>query len=339
MPAKESVNLEKALAEQKVQEPVEKTGKPVENDSQVGGKPMSAFTDFGSSLKHYQQRVNHALDVFLPTTQAGTHNLIEAMRYSVIGGGGKRIRPAMVYAAGEATGVEQHILDTPACAVEMIHAYSLIHDDLPAMDNDDLRRGKATCHVAFDEATAILAGDALQTHAFEILAASDLQIEERRRLQMISLLAAASGSEGMAGGQAIDIAAVGRKLTLEELEAMHRLKTGALIKASILLGAMCSPTVTEDELALLGHYADCIGLSFQIQDDILDVVGDTKTLGKPSGSDEQMQKPTYPSLLGLDASRKMALEQHEQALMHLEALDQRADTLRQLSAYIVERDF
>jgi geranylgeranyl pyrophosphate synthase len=297
------------------------------------------MSDFNSRLKLYQQRIDKALDACLPNGQAQKNKLTEAMRYSVIGGGGKRIRPAMVYAAGEAMDVDQNILDTPACAVEIIHTYSLIHDDLPAMDDDNLRRGQPTCHKAFDEATAILAGDALQAHAFEILAASDLHVNDRRRLEMITLLATASGSDGMAGGQAIDLAAVGNRLTLEQLEAMHRLKTGALIKASILLGAMCSPTVTEDELAMLGRYADCIGLSFQIQDDILDVIGDTETLGKPKGSDEKMQKPTYPSILGLDASRKLALEQHQQALSHLETLGQRADTLRQLSAYIVEREF
>jgi len=300
---------------------------------------MSGLTDFNSSLKHYQQRVNRALNDILPDSPTLKHNLNQAMRYSVIGGGGKRIRPAMVYAAGEATGADQNILDIPACAIEMIHAYSLIHDDLPAMDDDDLRRGQATCHVAFDEATAILAGDVLQTHAFEILAASDLLIDDKRRLEMIVLLTSAIGSEGMAGGQAIDIAAVGHSLTLEELEAMHRMKTGALIKVSILMGAMCSPEVAEDELTQLRHYADCIGLSFQIQDDILDVVGDTETLGKPSGSDEKMQKPTYPSILGLDASRKLALEQHDRALACIQNMDARADKLRQLSAYIIEREF
>ncbi len=300
---------------------------------------MPVSTDFNTRLKHYQQRVDHALDACLPAAPAHKHNLVEAMRYSVIGGGGKRVRPAMVYVAGEAMGADPDMLDIPACAVEMIHAYSLIHDDLPAMDDDDLRRGQPTCHKAFDEATAILAGDALQAHAFEILAADTLQIEARRRLEMITLLATASGSDGMAGGQAIDLAAVGHTLSLQELEAMHRLKTGALIRASILLGAMCSPAASDEELALLGRYADCIGLSFQIQDDILDVIGDTETLGKPKGSDEKMQKPTYPSILGLDASRQLALEQHEQALSHLAALGDRADTLRQLSANIVERDF
>ena len=300
---------------------------------------MPVSTDFNTRLKHYQQRVDLALDACLPASTAHKHNLIEAMRYSVIGGGGKRVRPAMVYVAGEAMGADPDMLDIPACAVEMIHAYSLIHDDLPAMDDDDLRRGQPTCHKAFDEATAILAGDALQAQAFGILAADTLQIEDRRRLEMITLLAAASGFDGMAGGQAIDLAAVGDTLSLQELEAMHRLKTGALIRASILLGAMCSPAATDEELAVLGRYADCIGLSFQIQDDILDVIGDTETLGKPKGSDEKMQKPTYPSILGLDASRQLALEQHEQALSQLEALGDRADTLRQLSAYIVERDF
>ena len=300
---------------------------------------MSVVTDFNQRLELYQQRVNRALDACLPDKPTPKHNLIEAIRYSVIGGGGKRIRPAMVYASGEAMGVAMEHLDTPACAVEMIHAYSLIHDDLPAMDNDDLRRGQPTCHRRFDEATATLAGDALQAHAFEIMADKDWEVDEKKQLEMIALLATASGSDGMAGGQAIDLASVGKPLTLEELEAMHRLKTGALIRASILLGAMCSTSVTDEELELLGKYADCIGLSFQIQDDILDVVGDTETLGKPRGSDEAMQKPTYPSILGLDASRNLALEQHEQALAHLASLDARADTLRQLSAYIVERDY
>ncbi len=300
---------------------------------------MPDCNDFNSYLKLSQLRVDNALDSFLPDTHQHEHMLTEAMRYSLIGGGGKRIRPAMVYAAGAAMGVDEAILDTPACAVEMMHTYSLIHDDLPAMDDDDLRRGQPTCHKKFDEATAILAGDALQALAFEILAANNLQVENGRQLEMLTLLATASGADGMAGGQAIDLAAVGSRLSLDELEAMHRLKTGALIRASILLGAMCKTAVTQLELALLGRYADCIGLSFQIQDDILDVIGDTETLGKPCGSDEKMQKPTYPSILGLDASRKLALDLHHQALVHIETLDERADKLRQLSIYIVEREF
>jgi farnesyl diphosphate synthase len=296
------------------------------------------MSDFDSRLNLYQQRVDKALDACLPDKHPESHTLTQAMRYSVIGGGGKRIRPAMVYAAGEAMGVDTAILDTPACAVEIIHTYSLIHDDLPAMDDDDLRRGQPTCHKAFDEASAILAGDALQAHAFEILANNDFHVEDRRRLEMITLLTQASGSEGMAGGQAIDLASVGKQLSLEELEDMHRLKTGALIRASVLLGAMCNPEISDDELKLLGQYAECIGLSFQIQDDILDVVGDTETLGKPKGSDEKMQKPTYPSILGLDESRQLALEQHERALTYLEQLDANTETLSRLSAYIVERN-
>ena len=300
---------------------------------------MSETSDFHSQLKHFQTRVDKALGALLPEADQREHGLTKAMRYSLIDGGGKRIRPAMVYAAGAALGVDEAVLDTAACAVEMMHTYSLIHDDLPAMDDDDLRRGQLTCHKKFDEATAILAGDALQALAFEILATDDQRFEPKRRLEMIALLAAASGANGMAGGQAIDLSAVGRRLALEELEAMHRLKTGALIKASIMLGALCSTAATPRELSLLSRYADCIGLSFQIQDDILDVIGDTETLGKASGSDEKMQKPTYPSIIGLDASRQLALELHRQALEHLQPLDDRARTLRQLSAYIVEREF
>lgn len=294
---------------------------------------------FQSYLEKCQQRVNNALDKCLPVDDPPEHNLAEAIRYSVVGGG-KRIRPVMVYAAGEALGASLDVLDTPACAVEMIHAYSLIHDDLPAMDDDDLRRGSPTCHKAFDEATAILAGDALQALAYEILADDKhTGLPEHQRLRMLTLLTQASGAHGMAGGQAIDLASVGKTLTLEQLEAMHRLKTGALIRASILLGAMCKPNITHEELNILDKYAHCIGLSFQIHDDILDVIGDTETLGKPQGSDEDQQKPTYPAILGLDASKALAREQHTQALKHLEPMGEMADTLRQLSAYIVEREF
>jgi farnesyl diphosphate synthase len=303
--------------------------------------PAPADRDFHQRLGDYQRRVDRALNAHLPLQSETGHRLSEAMRYAVIGGGGKRIRPAMVYAAGEAMGAALDVLDTPAAAVEMIHAYSLIHDDLPAMDDDDLRRGQPTCHKAYDEATAILAGDALQAHAFEIMAHADIALDATRRLDMIRLLTAASGAKGMAGGQAMDLAAVGHRLTRTELEAMHRMKTGALIRASILLGAMCSPATTAADLSVLGEYADCVGLSFQIQDDILDVVGDTETLGKPSGSDQKMQKPTYPSIIGLDESRALALAQHEQAMAHLDKLprdnEHHIDTLRQLSAYIVQR--
>jgi len=294
---------------------------------------------FQSRLGVYQKRVNAALDKYLPKEDPPEHNLAEAIRYSVIGGG-KRIRPAMVYAAGEAMGVSTDLLDIPACAVEMIHAYSLIHDDLPAMDNDDLRRGHPTCHKAFNEATAILAGDALQALAYEILAKDDHEeLTPEHRIDMLSLLTEASGAHGMAGGQAVDLASVGKQLTLEQLEHMHRLKTGALIRASVLLGGMCKQDISKEELDLLSEYAFCIGLSFQIQDDILDVVSDTETLGKPQGSDEQQEKPTFPAIIGLEESRQRAMQQHELALKILEPLDEKADSLRELSAYIVNRHF
>ena len=300
---------------------------------------MSNQGNFQSYLEHCQQRVNAALDKCLPVEDPPEHNLAEAIRYSVASGG-KRIRPIMVYAAGEAMGLDEKVLDIPACAVEMIHAYSLIQDDLPAKDEDDLRRGQPTCHKAFDEATAILAGDALQALAYELLTNNtDTQLTDHHRIQMLKLLTHASGAHGMAGGQAVDLASVGKTLSLEQLEAMHRLKTGALIRASILLGAMCNPDISATELDILDKYSHCIGLSFQIQDDILDVISDTETLGKPQGSDEAQQKPTYPAILGLEASKQRALEQHELALEHLEPLGERASTLRQLSAYIVERDF
>lgn len=306
---------------------------------QIPMSHMSKPHAFQSHLAAYQKRVDSALDKYLPSEDPPEHNLAEAIRYSVIGGG-KRIRPAMVYAAGEAMGVSTNLLDIPACAVEMIHAYSLIHDDLPAMDNDDLRRGRPTCHKAFDEATAILAGDALQALAYEILAKDKhAELTPEHRIAMLSLLTEASGAHGMAGGQAVDLASVGKQLTLAQLEYMHRLKTGALIRASILLGGMCKQDITQDEIDILEDYAQCIGLSFQIQDDILDVVADTETLGKPQGSDQAQHKPTFPAILGLDASRRLALEQHEKALKILQPLDDKADTLRLLSAYIVERQF
>jgi len=226
---------------------------------------MPADPQFKALLTRYCQRVDHHLNLWLPQPAGPEARLQEAMRYSVIGGGGKRVRPVLVYAAGQALNIELDQLDACACAVEIIHAYSLIHDDLPAMDNDDLRRGRPTCHNAFDDATAILAGDALQAFAFEVLASdSALQTSAENKIAMIKLLAQASGSMGMAGGQAIDLAAVGQSLVLNELENMHLLKTGALIKASVLLGAMCSPNIQPEKLAALDTYAQCVGLAFQI---------------------------------------------------------------------------
>lgn len=294
---------------------------------------------FKKALQQFAERVDQQLGHWLPEPTGPVSRLQEAMRYSVIGGGGKRVRPVLVYAAGEALNIPLPQLDACACAVEIIHAYSLIHDDLPSMDDDDLRRGRATCHKAYDEATAILAGDALQALAFEILALDKAaEVDPSTRLNMIRLLAQASGSVGMAGGQAIDLAAVGKPLALNELENMHQLKTGALIGASVLLGAMCSPHTSQTQLEALDTYAHCVGLAFQIQDDVLDVTADTATLGKPQGSDIEQNKPTYPSLLGLEGAKERALELHQRALDALDIFGPSADLLRQLSAYIVERE-
>lgn len=303
---------------------------------------MSAIStktsDFKTVANEYRQRVDQALTLWLPEEGSTPTHLHTAMRYAVIGGGGKRVRPILVYAAGHTVGIAPAQLDGIASALEIIHAYSLIHDDLPAMDDDDLRRGRPTCHKAFDEATAILAGDALQALAFEIICCDQqMQADDATRLRLIKELTTASGSLGMAGGQAVDLASVGKKLDLAQLEEMHRLKTGALIRASVIMGALNSTECDADVLAKLDLYSQHVGLAFQVQDDILDVISDTETLGKPQGSDIELNKPTFPELMGLEQSQQYALSLHEQALECLKGFDQRADTLRQLSAYIVER--
>ncbi len=292
---------------------------------------------FKTWISHYQAQAEAALERYLPTPSQKPARLHEAMRYSVLGGG-KRMRPLLTYAAGEAVGADPRVLDAPACAVEMIHAYSLIHDDLPAMDNDDLRRGKPTCHKAYDEAMAILAGDALQALAFDLLAREpNLAVSAARRVQMIETLSQASGSLGMAGGQAIDLAAVGQRLSVEELEDMHRHKTGALISASCRLGALAQETADESSMTALTQFADCIGLAFQIRDDILDVEGDTASLGKPQGSDMARDKPTYPAIVGLAESKRMAADLYERALQYVSPLGEKATALRHLAAYIIQR--
>ncbi len=294
-------------------------------------------TDLDSFLADCQQRVETALQRFLPDARTLPAQLHKAMRYSLLDGG-KRIRPVLVYAAGHALDADKHRLDVAACAVECIHAYSLIHDDLPAMDNDDLRRGKPSCHKAFGEAEAILAGDALQTLAFYLLAHADMgDIAADRRLAMIERLALASGSRGMVGGQAIDLAAVGQTLDIAELEDMHIHKTGMLIRAAVLLGALCAEQVDDATRRALDHYGKAIGLAFQVQDDILDVTGSTEQLGKQAGADLAMDKPTYPALLGLAGARERAWELHQTALDALSGLDERANPLRWISQYIVER--
>ena len=288
-----------------------------------------------SLMRSFRKRVYNALDACLPAEEREPCRLHQAMRYAVLNGG-KRVRATLSYSAGGAVGATDEWLDRPACAVELIHAYSLIHDDLPAMDDDDLRRGMPSCHKAFDEATAMLAGDALQSLAFTVLAEQDDPRATGTR-EMIRVLGTASGSTGMAGGQAIDLAAVGQTLALEALENMHVHKTGALIRASVKLGALANPHIGEDELRRLDRYAHCIGLAFQIRDDILDVEGDTATLGKQQGADEARDKPTYPALLGLGPAKQKALELHDEAVSCLETLGPPADPLRWISGYIVTR--
>jgi geranylgeranyl pyrophosphate synthase len=284
-----------------------------------------------------QLRVEAALDRFLPPEQTHPAALHAAMRYSVLGGG-KRVRPLLVYAAGQALGANETALDAAASAVECVHAYSLIHDDLPAMDDDALRRGKPTCHKAFGEAAAILAGDALQTLAFQLLAHAAMgELSAERRVQMIELLARAAGSRGMVGGQALDLAATGSDLDIAQLEDMHIHKTGALIRASVLLGALCARDLPEAAYGALDHYGKYIGLAFQVQDDILDVTGSTEELGKRAGADRALNKPTYPALLGLNGARQRAGELHQAALDSIAGLDQHAEPLRWLSEYIVAR--
>ena len=296
------------------------------------------MSDFSKRIQVYQESVENALDRWLPESSIQPEILHEAMRYSVLGDG-KRIRPVLVYATGEAFGLDLASLNGPACAVEIIHAYSLIHDDLPSMDNDDLRRGRPTCHKAYDEATAILAGDALQALSFHILAHDpDIRVNDGQRLDMINKLAVASGSRGMAGGQAIDLASVGKSLNIAELENMHIHKTGALIRVSAELGALSAENVDPELFNRISEYSKCIGLAFQIKDDILDIESDTETLGKPQGSDMAMNKPTYPNLLGLDGAKQAASELYDKAIASLEVMDGSADMLREIANYIVNRN-
>jgi geranylgeranyl pyrophosphate synthase len=290
-----------------------------------------------SFMANCQARLEKNLCHWLPDANTLPSSLHEAMRYAILGGG-KRIRPALVYASGQSVGSRWEQLDSPACAIELIHAYSLVHDDLPAMDDDDLRRGKPSCHKAFGEAIAILAGDALQALAFYVLAHDKTSENGKTRLQMIETLALAAGSRGMVGGQTIDLAATGRQLGVAELEDMHIHKTGALIRSSVVLGALTVSGLPTGTLEKLDHYAKCVGLAFQIRDDILDVEGETDTLGKRSGADESLEKSTYPMLFGLEGAKQRARELHEEAMDSLAGIDVTADPLRWISAYVIERD-
>ncbi|MGA9853454.1 MAG: farnesyl diphosphate synthase [Gammaproteobacteria bacterium] len=295
------------------------------------------MSSFRERVPEYSAHIEKVLDHWLPSADKLPQRLHQAMRYSVLGAG-KHMRPLLVYATGEVLGVPPQRLDGPAAAVEIIHAYSLIHDDLPAMDNDDLRRGRPTCHKAFDVATAILAGDALQVLAFQVLAEDkDMAALPAARLEMIHSLAVASGSAGMAGGQDMDMAAMGKHLNLAELELMHIYKTGALIRASVLLGAQSVPGLPAEKRTALDRYAKCIGLAFQIHDDILDVEGETSALGKQAGADALLNKPTYPSVLGLEESRQRTRDLHHAAMTALAPFGEAAEPLVWLSEYIVTR--
>jgi geranylgeranyl pyrophosphate synthase len=294
---------------------------------------------FGAQLESWQARMEVALAARLPGLDVVPARLHDAMRYSVLGGG-KRIRPALLFAAARAVGRTEDEVEGAACAIELIHVYSLVHDDLPAMDDDDLRRGRPTCHKAFDEATAVLVGDALQTLAFQVLARDPaLPAAPATRLRLIELLAEASGSFGMAGGQAIDLAVQGQQLNLAQVEEMHSRKTGALIRVSVMMAAACAPSLDARLQDALAGFAGPIGLAFQIQDDLLDVLGDVTTLGKATGADSERSKPTHPSVIGIEASQERVRLLHTQAIDALAPLGSRAEPLRLLANWLLSRHY
>ncbi len=290
------------------------------------------------SLQHYQNLVEQVLNAWLPLETEMPQRLHQAMRYSTLAGG-KRLRPAWTLATAEMLGGSLDDALVPAAAIELIHVYSLIHDDLPAMDDDDWRRGQPTCHRAFDEAIAILAGDALQTLAFEWIASKPMaNVSAERRLSMIKILAHAAGTYGMGGGQAIDLESSGQTLTEDQLAHLHQLKTGALIRASIQLGILCAPPIPHKASECLDKYASCLGLAFQIQDDILDVIGDSERLGKTPGTDQKLQKTTYVDLLGLEGAKAKAAQLTDEALQALAQLPYNTDTLAHFAELVVTRD-
>lgn len=296
---------------------------------------------FPEWMQGVQTRIEAALSRLLPPVEAIPARLHQAMRYATLGGG-KRVRPLLAFAAGELTGAAPQDLEIAACAVELIHAYSLVHDDLPCMDDDVLRRGRPTCHVEYDEPTALLVGDSLQSLAFELLARESPgsnALSAARQLAMVRLLALAAGSRGMAGGQAIDLAVVGKTLNLPELELMHALKTGALIRAAVMLGALCGEALSAEQDAALDRYSKRAGLLFQVVDDILDCTASTATLGKTAGKDAAAEKPTYASLVGLERAREFAAELKSQALESLVVFGERGQRLIELTDFISCRKF
>jgi farnesyl diphosphate synthase len=285
-----------------------------------------------------QARMEQYLQAVLPAAELAPQRLHAAMRYAVLEGG-KRVRPLLAYAAGELAGADPDRVTTAGAAVELIHAYSLVHDDLPCMDNDVLRRGKPTCHVEFDEATALLVGDALQSLAFQLLAEKPLADDATAQLAMVRTLANAAGSRGMCGGQAIDLAAVGKTLTVPELEFMHIHKTGALIRAAAVLGARCGSRLSYDELEQVDRFAKTVGLAFQVVDDVLDAEAPTATLGKTAGKDAEQGKPTYVSAMGIERAKAFAGELREQAHAAIASFGTQAARLGQLADFIVLRQF
>jgi farnesyl diphosphate synthase len=299
---------------------------------------MDLSNDFQAWAKGMQQRTELALDNVLPADNIAPNKLHEAMRYATLGGG-KRVRALLTHAAGEFCGANADKIDQAAIAVEMIHAYSLVHDDMPCMDDDDLRRGKPSCHKKFDDATALLVGDALQSLSFQVLAAPNLHADSAQQIKMIHLLSIASGSRGMAGGQAIDLACVGESLSQTQLEHMHIHKTGALIRAAALLGAYSAAALDEQRITTIDHYAQSIGLAFQVVDDILDAEGDTATLGKTAGKDASNNKPTYVTILGLAKAKSLAQELYESAIEPLKSYGAEATRLIQLAQFITQRGF
>lgn len=303
-----------------------------------GGEVVSSEADdFGDWMTGVQARTERDLDAMLPSADSWPQVLHTAMRYAVLEGG-KRVRPLLVYAAGEISRAPRHRLAHAAAAIELIHAYSLVHDDMPCMDNDSLRRGKPTVHVAHGEATALLVGDALQSLAFEVLSEPDLFDDAKVQLSMVRQLADAAGSRGMAGGQAVDLASVRQPLDVLQLEAMHRAKTGALLRAAVRLGVECGVLVDRTTFESLDRYAGAVGLAFQVVDDVLDVETDSAVLGKTAGKDAENDKPTYVSVLGMDAARSLAHRLREEALDALEGIDH-ARRLRELAEFVVRRRF
>jgi geranylgeranyl pyrophosphate synthase len=299
----------------------------------------AALEDFGAQFESWRLRMEEALASRLPSATTVPTRLHEAMRYSVLGGG-KRIRPALLFATARTLGLTEDQVEAAACAIELIHVYSLVHDDLPAMDDDDLRRGRPTCHKAFDEATAVLVGDALQPLAFQLLARDPaLPSSPAIRLRLVDILSEASGTFGMAGGQAIDLLAQGQRLDIAQVEDMHARKTGAIIRASVLMAAECVPQLDPESYAALNDFATAIGLAFQIQDDLLDVLGDVSTLGKATGADRERDKPTHPSIIGIEASQERVHLLHGQALAALELFGKRAAPLRALADWLLSRRY